>query len=225
MRETPADPANVALYGVLVVVPEPLGELAPGLGTDAVGGAAGDGVQLVADVEELLTGAFEVRVRHVDEPAGDERLEHGRVAEAAERLLEVGYGGVGELAGAGTACREHPVQLGEPGPRVAAPVREQLGAKPERHGGIAGDVPGVEEAEGDARVLPGRLRHLGQGADGVVEVGTGVPERVPDLPRDRRDVDGVERVEVDEHDVEVAARGELAAAVAADRDQRDAVRR
>ena len=84
---------------------------------------------------------------------------------------------------------------------------------------VAGDVPGVEQAERGLQVVAGDLRGLVDGAHRVVEAQAGVPDRVPDAvgERGRRRRPAV----VQQDQVEVAARGELAAAVAADRDQRD----
>ncbi len=80
-------------------------------------------------------------------------------------------------------------------------------------------MAGVEEAELDLEVLAGGLAGLGGGADGVVEGEAEVPDRVPDAVGQRGDRAGVTAV-VQEEQVEVAARGEFTAAVAADRDQR-----
>ena len=82
----------------LVVEPEPRGECLPQLGRHPVGGAAGEVVHDVADVEQRLPAALEVGVRHVDQPGGHERAQHRRVAQAALGLLEVGHREVGELA-------------------------------------------------------------------------------------------------------------------------------
>ena len=86
---------------------------------------------------------------------------------------------------------------------------------------VAGDVPGVEQPERDLDVVVGDGQRLGQRADGVVQAQPGVPDRVPEA--------GGELVHaghagVQQDEVEVAVRGALPPAEAADGDQRDAGR-
>ena len=75
-----------------------------------------------------------------------------------------------------------------------------------------GQVPQVEHPQRDPEVVTGGRHGLGERPDRVVEVGTGVPQRVPHLLRQRPGVDGVV---VDQHHVEVGVRREVAAAVPA----------
>ncbi|GAA3043079.1 hypothetical protein GCM10020000_22760 [Streptomyces olivoverticillatus] len=80
-------------------------------------------------------------------------------------------------------------------------------------------MAGVEEAEVDLEVAVGRLAGLVGGAHGVVEGEAHVPDGVPDAVGERRDLRRGGAAVVQEEQVEVAARGELAAAVAADGDE------
>ncbi len=125
VRDPPTELAHVDLGGPLAVralgMTEPVGDRPPGLGVDPVGGASGGRVHEVAHVEQRLTAALEVAVRHVDQPRGDQRLEHGRVAQAALRLLQVRHGEVGELA---RPARAAPA----PSPAARAAARARRGA-------------------------------------------------------------------------------------------------
>ena len=160
---------------------------------------------------------LQVDVRHVDQPGRDQGLEDARVPQAALGLLDVGHRHVRELAHQLVPRLDHLTQLGQPGLRGPPPVGEHLRAQPQREVRVAGEVSHVEQAEGDAQVSRRGLQHAGERADGVVELGARVPERVPDLlgARPQRDV-----VVRDEHDVEVGVRRQLGPPVPADRDQR-----
>jgi hypothetical protein len=111
------------------------------------------------------------------------------------------------------------LELGQPGAGVGPPVLERHLAQPGGHVRVAGDVPGVQQPERDLEVSAGHASCLRDRAHGVIEVRAGIPHRVPDPVRDLRDV--VAAVMQHQH-VEVAARQQFLAAVAADRDQGDA---
>ena len=83
-------------------------------------------------------------------------------------------------------------------------------------------MAGVEQPELDLEVLAGGLAGLGGGAYGVVEGEPQVPDRVPDAVGEGGDGAGVRAAVVQQEQVEVAARGEFAAPVAADGDERRA---
>ena len=156
---------------------------------------------------------------HVDHPGRHQRLEHGGVAQASPGLLEVGHGGVGQLA--------HPVhpgtdQVAQPRQvlaRVAPPLRQHVGAQPQRDRGVAGQVPGVEQPEGDADVAGRGAGHLVERAHRVVEPDVGVPQRVEHLLGHLAEL---HRRVVDDDHVEVGVRRQLASPVAAHGHQRDA---
>ncbi|MFC7480678.1 hypothetical protein ACFQX7_12390 [Luedemannella flava] len=80
----------------------------------------------------------------------------------------------------------------------------------------AGEVTGVEQAEAGLGVLGGHAERLVDGAYGVVEGESGVPDGVPDLLRDRADV---AQPAVDQHEVEVGVGGHLQPAQAPERDE------
>ena len=158
-------------------------------------------------------------MRYVDQPAGHQRLEHVRVAQTALGLLQVRDRGVGELTAAPAAASSPSRASREPGARVAPPLGQHGGAQPQGQVGVAGEVPYVEHPGRHARVRRGLRQHLLDRAHRVVDVGPGVPQRVPDLAGP---VAGRHRGVVDQHHVEVAVRRELLAPVAADRHQGDA---
>ena len=64
------------------------------------------------------------------------------------------------------------------------------------------------------------VAHLDRVAHGVVEGNPVVPQGVPDRLGDLTHDGLVDRRIVQQHDVEIAERGELGAAIATDRDQR-----
>ena len=156
-------------------------ELGPQLRRDPVGGPAGEVVHEVADVEQGHPAALELDVRDVDQPGRDQRLEHGRVADPALGLLEVGHRLVRELAHQVVPRADELVQLRQPLAGVPAPLREHGGAQPKGEVGVAGQVPHVEQAGGDPQVGLGGRDHLGQRPHRVVDVRAGVPQRVPEL--------------------------------------------
>ncbi len=219
MGESTSDLAHLPLRRAVVVETEPGGQVRPQLGSHPVGGAPGELVQDVADVEQRLAAALEVGVGHVDQPGGHQGTQHRGVAQSALGLLEVGHGEVGKLADHLVPRGDEPAQLGQPGPGATPPLGEHRGAEPQREVGVTRDVTDVEQAGGHADVRVRGRRHLGQRAHRVVEPGAVVPQRVPDLGGDRG---GVDALVVHEHDVEVGVGGELGAAVAADGDQRHA---
>ena len=108
------------------------------------------------------------------------------------------------------------MQRGQPLGRLVAPVGQDGAAQAGGEGGVAGEVPGVQQAELHLEVVGRGLAGLGRGADRMVEGQAEVPHRVPEAVGER--ADGLLGV-VQQQQVEVAARGELAAAVAADGDQ------
>ena len=86
-----------------------------------------------------------------------------------------------ELAHPLPAAADQLAQRGQLVAGVAPPVREQVGAQPQGQRRVAGEVPGVEQAERDPGVGAGRVGDLRERPHRVVEVRAGVPERVPDL--------------------------------------------
>jgi hypothetical protein len=176
-------------------------------------------VQRVAHVEQGGAGLGEARSRGVGEPGGGDRTERRGVAQAAERLLEVGFEEEPEFAVAAGAFVGELEELGEAAVGLGPPGGEGRAADGRGEGGVAGDVAGVEEAELDLQVGGGGLRRPGGGADGVVQCDALVPDGVPDAVGEGRDGPGVRGGVVEEDQVEVAGRGEFGAALAADGDE------
>ena len=176
--------ADLPLGGLGVGEAEPGREVRPDLGGDPVGGPPGDGVQHVADVEQLQPAGLEVGVRDVDQPGGDQRLEHGRVPQPAHGLLEVGDRGVGQLAHAAP-------RGGSPAPaaRAAGCARRAASAasRSARSRRVRDGSPARCRASSRPSATRGSSRavsrDLRERAHRVVEVGAAVPERVPDVLR------------------------------------------
>ncbi len=173
----------------------------------------------VAGVQEGAAGLGEPFPGGVGDPGRGDGTQGGGVAEAAAGLLEVGFQEELELAHPLGALLAELMEGGEAFGRLVAPVGEDRGAQGGDQAEVAGDGAGVQQAELDLEVLAGRLPGLAGGAYGVVEGQAQVPDRVPDAVREGGDGRRVGGAVVEEEQVEVAARGEFAAAVAADGDE------
>ena len=86
--------------------------------------------------------------------------------------------------------------------------------------GDPSDVPRVQHSQGGLHVGVCNRHRVGDGADRVVELPPGVPDRIPDLVSDLHNVGPTV---VQHHDVQVATGAEFAAPVTADRDECNAV--
>lgn len=179
-------------------------------------------MQGVTDVEKAPAGVGEALARGVGEPGGGDGAQRGGVAQAAAGLLEVGFEEELQLALALGALGAQLLEFGETFRRLVAPVGEDGRAQSCGEAEVAGEVPGVQQPELDLEVLARGLACLGGRTDGVVEVEAEVPDRIPDAVGQGGHRAGIGAAVVQEQQVEVAARGELAAAVAADGDERDA---
>jgi hypothetical protein len=219
VRDAAAELAHVHLCGALVGQVQPGGELRPRLGGDPVRGPAGTLVQPVAHVEQRQPAPLQVAVRYVDQPGGHQRLEDGGIAQPALGLLQVRHREMRQLADQAVPVAHQPMQLGQPLPRRAPPLRQHRRAQPQREVGVAGEVPHVEQPGGDPDVGTRGRNHLRQRAHGVVELRAGVPDRVPHLLPELAELDDLV---VHQHHVEVAVRRQLGPPVAPDRDQRRA---
>ena len=119
-------------------------------------------------------------VRSVREPGGGQRAEHHRIADAPARLLELRLDEVGELAVPVGTLTGRAQELGEPAAGSGAPVLQEgrLGARDDQR--VAGHRLQVEQTHRGGQVLGRHLPALRERPDRVVEVETGVPDRVPD---------------------------------------------
>ena len=222
MRDPAPQLAQVFLDGPGVGQAETRRQLGPDVGPDPVGGPAGHLVKHVAGVEQGQPRPLEVDVRDVDQPGGDQRLEDGGVAQAAFGLLDVGHRDVRQLAHQLVPGVDEAAQLGQPVLGGPSPVGEHLAPQPQGQVRVAGEVPEVEQPQGDTEVGRRGVEHPARGAHRVVELGPRVPERVPDLLGARPQVDAVVP---HQHDVEVGVRRQLGPPVPADRHQRHALLR
>ncbi len=178
--DDPGGLVDLAQQGVGVEEAEFGGDLVLFLEGEPVGGASGAQVEGVAYVEEAAAGLGESLARGVGEPGGGHRAQGGGVAQSAARLLEVGFQEVLQLALAFGAFLAQLPQGGQPLGGLVAPVGEHGGAQGGGEAEVAGDVPGVQQAELDLEVLTGCPAGLRRGADGVVEGEAEVPDRVPE---------------------------------------------
>ena len=179
--------------------------------------AAGDLVQHMPGVEDLLIGGADLGAGRRGHPRRGDGLDGVHVALAAARLLQVRLEEEGQLAVYPSALVVQLLELGEPGPRVGAPVLQRALAQPCREVGIPGHVPGVQQAEGDLEVIAGHPARLRDGAHRVVQARAGIPDGVPDPVGYRGDA--VPAIVQQQH-VEVASGEQFLAAVPADGDER-----
>ena len=200
--------------------PEVVGHRVLLLQDEPVGGPPGDHVQGVADVEQGALGVVEPGVRASATQEAATARSTVEVAQPAARLLEVGLEGERDVAGALGPLLGRSEQVGEPLGREPPPVGEDRRAQALAEGDVAGDVPDVEHAEQGPYVVRRHASGLGRRADRVVQADARVPDRVPDPVRELGGLLVPDPGGAEQHDVEVAARGELASAVAADGDER-----
>ena len=193
--------------------------------SEHVAGTIGRQVQRDTSAQQDVVGTIEV-----DQILGDQiearflrppqRLD---VAEATVAVLQIGLEVVGDIAGR-LLAHTHPItQLRKVPAAVAAPRRQTLSDHLRGQLVVTGERPGGHERRGRVEVGPGEVELLVDPSDGMTELHARVPQRVPDGARNRLDLFGdLLRFDVvDEQQVEVALRGELAAPVAADRQQCD----
>ena len=181
------------------------------LESQRVARAAGGAVQGDTCVEQhvvaLVEGGVVLVGQHQSSRLGPpQRL---RVADAAVAVLDVWFEDVGDLAGARLALANPRLQLTEPVLAAPLPVGQprfdHLGAEL----GVAGDVTGGEQRRRRVEVDLGKCQLLVDRAHGMAELEAGVPHRVPDRGRHLRDA--CRLALVDEQQVEVALRRQLAA--------------
>ena len=132
------------------------------------------------------------------------------VAEPAVAVLQVGLEQVGDVAGLRPAL-DHPRAQGvEPAASVAAVLRQPLRRQAGAELVVAGERAGAEQRRRRVQVVGGEGQLLVERAHGVAELEPGVPQRVPQRRGDL--VDAARPAVVDEQDVDVALRGQLAGA-------------
>jgi hypothetical protein len=148
--------------------------------------------------------------------------EHPDVAESAARLLEVAVEKEGQLPLLAPPVRGQLAQHGQVMAGELPPLHKRRLAQSQRQLRVTSEVADVEKAERRLGVLVGDLERFVVGAHGMVEREAGVPDRVPDPFRDRRNVGGAG---MQQDEIEVTVRGALAAAETTEREQRDSRRR
>jgi hypothetical protein len=175
-------------------------------------------VQRVAGVEQAQVRGADRRSHGVGDAGPADATQDGDVAQAAGRLLEVALEQKRQLAVTGPAGRGDLLELREQAYRGAPPLVADSGDQLGREGGVAGDVPRVEQAQRDLDVVVRDRERLGQRPDRVVQAHLGVPDRIPQRGRDPVDPG---RPVVQQHQVQVAVRRTVPPAEPADRDQAD----
>ena len=187
------------------------------LGAQDVAGAPGEAVQLRADVEQEVTCLQDVAPGAVEQLGRGERVDQVHVAQPAVAVLQIGLDAVGDLPHLRPAVAGDLGELVEPAADPRPPGLPDGAADGVGQPGVAGDVPGLQQPQRGAQVRRRDLHGLSGGAHGVVEPDPGVPQRVPHLLGETLDVLAAV---VQQHEVEVRVRRELAPAQRADRDQR-----
>ena len=219
-----ADPAGGHADGapqvVRVGVPEAGGDVVDLGGQQPVHRPAGAEVEGVADVEQLLVRVLDPGVRAVGQPGGGQRPQHDHVAEAAAGLLQVGLQQVGGVAERLVPLLQGGEQLGQPLAGVGPPGGQQGRPRSADELGVAGQHPQVEQPDPGAQLATGHVGALGRGAHRVVQPHRAVPQRIPEGLGQSVDPGPVPAV-VQQHQVDVGARTELASGQAADRGQGD----
>jgi hypothetical protein len=135
------------------------------------------------------------------------------VAKAAAPLLEVGLEEEGDLARLGRPLGHPTGQNREPPAGVGPPAPERPLEHRGHHGGVAGHQPDRQGGGGGVEVAVGQGQGLPRRAHGVAQLHAGVPHRVPEPVG--HGGHAVPAGLVEEPQVEVAARRQLAPAVAA----------
>ena len=185
-------------------------------------GLTGDALQRDARVEQRGDFApIETIVGGDDRGHRRQRAQDGDVATATAPFLQVGLERVRDVAGCAVARLHQLVERGQALPRAVAPLARDAIDQLVAHRVVAGDDARVEQAERGLEVVVGDGARLVGRADAVVELEAGVPDRVPEPVGERADVATATPV-VDQDEVEVAGRTELAAAVRTDGEQHDA---
>ena len=219
MGDAARDAPHIHLGRPIVLQPQPGGELTPHLRRDPIGGPSRDPVHEIANIEQRLTAALQIRVRYVDQPGRHQRVQDRGVPQTAGGLLQVRDREVSQLPGPRVSGTDHRLEIRQSVLGASSPLGQHGGPQSQRQIRVTGDVTDVQQSRRHPDVVLGRCDHLREGPHRVVDGGTRVPERVPDLLGELSNLDAVV---ADEHHVQVGEGRELTAAVAADRDQRRA---
>ena len=177
-------------------------------------------MERVAHVEQPVVRLAYALVRPIGQPGRRQREQHRHVAEPAPRLLQVGLLQVGGVPVGREPLVQGLQQLRQPLPGAGPPRREQPRPGRADQRAVPGDQPQVEQADPGAELLAGHRGALRRGPDRVVESDPGVPERIPQLVGQSRDLGRLPVVQ--QHQVDVGPWTQLASGEAADRGQRDA---
>ena len=168
--------------------------------------------RVVLTGERLGTGDVEVG------RGGEDPRQRVHVAETAAAFLEVGLERGRDLSGR-LVPGGHGLHERRQDPlRLLAPLGRAVDGKVGGERRITGEAPDTQERGGGREVVGGEREGFGHRSDGVADLQFGVPHRVPE-PLGGAEVD---RTVVEEQEVEVALGCELATAMAAGGNERDA---
>ncbi len=144
------------------------------------------------------------------------------VAETTVAVLQVGFEPIGDVAGRVLTHAHAVPKRFEMAFAVATPQRQSLLDDLRGQFVVAGQRARRDQCGGGVEVGGGEVELLVDAADGMAQLHARVPERIPDRTGERFDLLGhLPRLDVvDEQEVEVALRGQLAASVPSDRQQR-----
>ena len=165
-------------------------------------------------------GFLDALARRVCNPRRRGRPNGVHVPQPAARFLDVAFEQVGQLAEPLLTRRGGRDEFREALVRLRAPVLVHFRTQGCCEEGVAGDVSRVEKTECGLEIRGRHGDRFVDGAHRVVELHPAVPDGIPELLRQRGDVAAAA---VDEHQVQVAAGGRVAAAIGADRQQGDTV--
>jgi hypothetical protein len=135
------------------------------------------------------------------------------VAQAAPTVLQVGLEQERHLAGRAMTLLDDHGEVAEPSARVLAPLPHRLVAQLIGEAVLAGEVAHVEERRRDGEVVTRQTTGLLHGAHRVAQLQPGIPDRVPE--RLGHGVHAATAV-VEQQQIEIAARRQLAPPVPAD---------
>ena len=141
------------------------------------------------------------------------------VAQATVTLLEIRFEQIGDVTRLCPAFGPAIVQRRQPSPGVTPPAGPAFGGDPFGQLGVTSQRPDGQQRRRGVEVLVGQRQLIIHRANGVTELETGVPQRIPE--RAGQLVDTAGPAFVDQHHVDVRLGGQFPTAVATDREERN----
>lgn len=183
--------------------------------------ASADTVELGPRIEDQLVGGGPAPGRRgptVAEVGQCQRGDQLHVAQPTGAVLEVGFTAVRDDPGAEASSGDRGHEIVEAGGDLVPPLATRAVDDQRAQIGIAGDHPGVQQAESDQHVSGGHRQTLLDGADAVVKADPRVPQRIPERVGEGPQVaPGASFVH--QHQIEVGMREDLPPAETSEGDQ------